>query len=342
MIFKMLRNRPVIAWALYDWANSAFATTVMAGFFPIFFKQYYAADLQMTQSSFYLGAVNTLASLAVFLSAPLLGILADQSFQKKRYLMIFTVIGSLATAGLFFVAKGSWAPAALLYFLGCIGFSLACNFYDSLLIDLVPAKLRHRASTLGYALGYLGGGLLFTANVLMVLKPRWFFLADSSAAIQWAFLSVGIWWLLFSLPLWRFVEEKATTKKSQRSSLRAALKQLLATFKKIRQYRTICFFLIGYWFYIDGVDTVIRMAADYGLALGFPRNTLITALLITQFIGLPATLIFGKIGDRLGAKKGILIALTVYILITVWAAFMTNEKEFYLLACLVLVVWHIE
>lgn len=329
-------------WALYDWANSAFATTVMAGFFPLFFKQYWAADLSVVDSTFWLGVGNSAASLLVLLAAPLLGALADVRGSHRRQLALFAGLGVLATAALFLVARGQWGMAIALYGLAIVGFSSANVFYDALLPSVARIDERHRVSAFGQALGYLGGGLLFLVNVAMTLKPAWFGLADASVAVRASFLSVAIWWALFSLPLLRGHAAPHTAAMATATAgaapfgqrVRRAFGDLLGTLREIRGHRNLWLFLLGYWLYIDGVATIIRMAVDYGMAIGLPANSLIVALLLVQFIGFPATLAFGRLGERIGPRRALLIALSVYLCATVAATFMSSTLEFYALACL--------
>jgi len=318
---------------MYDWANSAFATTVMAGFFPIFFKQYWAAGMPSSKSTFWLGVANGVSGLLVALMAPVLGAVADQGGGKKPLLAGFTVLGVAMTAGLYFVSQGQWAAAAMLYALAGIGFSAGNIFYDALLTDVSPSRLLDRISALGYGLGYLGGGLLFGLNVLATLHPSWFGLADRQAAVRASFASVAIWWALFSLPMMVWVRERqAVGLRFGRGLFRAALRQFSDTFRHIRSLRPVWMFLVAYWLYIDGVGTVIRMAVDYGLALGFDVHVLVSSLLITQFIAFPAAILFGRIGERFGAKSGILLAIAVYCGLCLWSVFMHEARDFYWLA----------
>lgn len=329
-------SRPVLAWALYDWANSAFATTVMAGFFPVFFKQYWSAGSEVTVSTFRLGLANALASLCLALAAPLLGAIADCSQGRKRFLAAFASLGVVTTAALVLVAQGAWPLAVLLYVLATIGFSGGNVFYDALLLGVAPPAQRDVVSALGFALGYLGGGLLLALNVAMTLSPQTFGLADASSAVRLSFASVALWWAVFALPLLRWVPEPpAVAALPLRRALRAGLRQLGATLRDLRHERPLLLFLLAYWLYIDGVDTVVRMAVDYGLSLGFASSHLIAALLITQFVGFPAALAFGVLGRTLGARTGILLGLAVYVGVCAWAYRMQRPAEFYLLAAAV-------
>ncbi len=326
-----MERRSRISWALYDWANSAFATTVMAGFFPVFFKEYWASELSATDSTFWLGMGNSIASVLMVLFAPLIGALADQGGNKKRFLLLFAFLGALMTSCLFVVSAGLWQVALAFYALGIIGFSGSIIPYDALLIDVAEEKALDKVSALGYAFGYLGGGLLFALNVLMVLKPEVFGLADAGQAVRISFLMVGLWWAVFSIPLVLFVHEQHP-RPASKHILRNALREIVENLREVRRFRMAALFLLSYWLYIDGVDTIVRMAVDYGLAIGFESSDLLTALLITQFVGFPAALLFGYIGTRHGPKRGIMIALGVYTLIVFWAWRMQSMWEFYSLA----------
>ena len=324
----------VIAWALYDWANSAFATTVIAGFFPLFFKLHWSAGADPTESTFRLGLANSVASIVIVLLAPVLGAIADRGGARKRFLLFFATMGIIMTGGLYLVEQGSWAVAMALYALGMIGFSGGNVFYDALIVEVADDAQVDFVSALGFAMGYLGGGLLFAFDVLMTLYPDSFGLADRSEAVRVAFLSVALWWALFSVPVFLLVPEPIRPRdgRSWTAAVRGGFAQLAATFAHLRQLRMTFLFLLAYWLYIDGVDTIVRMAVDYGITLGFDSNGLIVALLITQFVGFPAALAFGRLGQRWGAKRAILLAIGVYVLVVAWAYRMQQSWEFYGLA----------
>jgi UMF1 family MFS transporter len=328
-------SRELWAWALYDWGNSVFATTVMAGFFPVFFKQYWSAGTPATESTFQLGTANSVAALAVAVSAPVLGAIADKGGAKKRMLFAFAVLGALTTGLLFGVGKGEWQLAALCFAIANVGFSGSLIFYDSLLVAVARPEDSDWASSLGYSLGYLGGGLLFAIQVATVQFPTWFGLTDASQAVRFSFLQVALWWLLFSLPLMRYVPEPASRSLPPVKAIREGARQLRATLTRLAGMRAVWLFLLAYWLYIDGVNTVITMAVDYGLALGLKSGSLLLALLITQFVGFPATLIFASLGGRLGTKRAILLGIGVYVGVTVWGYAMTTEREFFVLAAVI-------
>jgi len=490
---SLIKNKAVFGWTMYDWANSAFATTVMAGFFPVFFKSYWSAGADVNQSTAMLGIANSIASLVVALLAPILGAIADQSNGKKRFLIFFAYLGVLMTGCLYMVQFGQWLLAVVLYVLGTVGFSGANIFYDSLLPDVADEKKIDYVSAKGFSLGYLGGGLLFLINVLWVLQPGLFgfrteetalvteklmkdaqvvrvaegadfkipgkkswgkavvtskftlpvlsltpiensmsndiwievefpaglntALLDKSVsfgeykngeielkssdlrkikvsnltrkiteageveftlenpirfrgfvdgmltgveglenhfgtvsvksdflppaveylAIRISFLSVALWWAIFTIPLIMYVQErkKSGVPETKVNYVSLGFKQLGHTFKKIKHMKVVFLFLAAYWLYIDGVDTIIRMAVDYGMSIGFPSDALIVALLITQFVGFPAALVFGKLGEKWDVKKSIYIAIAVYLFVTAWGVMMTKAIEFYVLAIVI-------
>ena len=320
-------------WAMYDWANSAFATTVMAGFFPVFFKDFWNTGVDPTTSTLRLGVANSLASFLIVILAPLLGAIADCMSRRKALLFSFAFLGVLMTGGLYLVDQGDWFLAAFLYVLALIGFSGSNIFYDSLLPFVSGKDELDQTSALGFSLGYLGGGLLLLLNVMMTLHPEWFGLADGTIAVRISFLMVAVWWLVFSLPLMLLVDEPEGGKSTLSVKvLRQGFARVRETLHEVRQLRNVWLFLIAYWLYIDGVDTIVRMAVDYGLSLGFDRNSLIVALLITQFTGFPSALAFGWFGGRYGPKAGIYTGLLIYIIVTFWASVMDSATEFYYLA----------
>ena len=331
-------NKSIYSWALYDWANSAYATTVMAGFFPLFFKAYYSADVDATVSTAQLGFANSLSSFLIVLIAPLLGAIADTASLKKRFLFIFAYLGILMAAALVFVGEGEWQMAAFIYVLGNIGFMGSNTFYDGLLPSVSNDKNVDFISGLGFALGYLGGGILFGVNVWMLQDFTFFGFENEAEAIKASFISVAVWWALFSLPLLLFVDEKREKRVNTTPLVMQGYLRLKNTFSKIKSLKGLLLFLIAYWLYIDGVDTIIRMAVDYGMALGFGTDTLILSLLIVQFVGFPATLLFAKLAEFWNTKKAIFLAIGIYFFITLWASVMDKEYEFYILAVMIALV----
>ncbi len=320
---------------MYDWANSAFATTVMAGFFPLFFKKHWAGELAISDSTFLLGNANAISSILVVILAPILGSIADRGGAKKRFLLFFATMGVVMSGSLYMVAQGEWAMALIVYILAVLGFSGSVVFYDALLVDVAQEKDFDMVSAIGFGFGYLGGGLLFAFNVLMTLYPHAFGLVDVSHAVRLSFLSVAIWWGVFSIPVMLFVKETRGNSIAGSSAVKGGFRQLLSTFKQLRKLKMTFLFLGAYWLYIDGVDTVVRMAVDYGLSIGLESSHLMIALLLTQFVGFPSALLFGKLGEKRGARQGILFAIFVYFIVIVWAYQMQQVWEFYTLAVII-------
>jgi UMF1 family MFS transporter len=329
----LIRNRPVFAWALYDWANSAFATTVMAGFFPLFFQKYWSVGVDPTDTTARLGFANAAAGIIIAALAPVLGAIADRGARRKQFMFAWTLLGVGASAALFFVGQGEWGWASVIFVLGVMGFNGGVVFNDALILDVAKPEELDRVSSFGYALGYLGGGVLFVINAVMYLKPAWFGLPDGATAVRVSFLTVAVWWLVFTIPLMRHVHEQHRGPAPPiGKAIAAGLRELRATISHARQHKVVVTFLIAYWFYIDGVNTIIKMAVDFGLAIGLDAGSLLIALLVTQFVAFPASLLFGWLGNRIGPKRGILIGLVVYAGITVYANFLDTTAEFFAMA----------
>jgi UMF1 family MFS transporter len=329
-------KKAVWGWAMYDWANSAFATTVIAGFFPVFFKQFWSANADSTISTARLGLANSAAGIIVALLAPVLGAIADRGTSKKKFLFFFAYMGVVMTSSLYMVSEGNWPMAVILYVIASVGFSGGNIFYDSLITGVASGKKLDFVSALGFSLGYLGGGILFAINVWMTLKPDFFGFADAGEAVRVSFITVGIWWALFTVPILVFVKEpESKNPVSGMAAIKAGFTQLNSTFQELRHLKTVFLFLAAYWLYIDGVDTIVRMAVDYGISIGFKSSDLILALLIVQFVGFPSAIAFGYLGGKIGAKRAIFIAIGVYLFVSVWGAFIQSKNDFYILAVII-------
>ena len=333
----MNRNRKKVwSWAFYDWANSAFSTTVMAGFFPIFFEKYWSNPDDVIQSTYQLGWANSLASIFIAAISPFLGAVADRGSAKKKFLFFFAYLGILMTGGLWMVGQGEWQMAIVFYVVASIGFLGGNIFYDSLLPSIATNDEVDYVSSLGFAVGYIGGGLLFLVNVLMYLYPEWFGIADGSTAIRLSFLSVAVWWAVFTIPILLFVPEpKNKNKVPLLFALKSGAKQLKETYNHIKELRVIGIFLLAYWFYIDGVDTIIRMAVKMGSSLGFEAGVLIGALLMVQFIAFPAALLYNQFAQKIGTKNAVFVAIGGYAGITFLGYFMVSTIHFYMLAAMI-------
>lgn len=322
----------MLSWALYDWANSAFALVVITAFVPVMLAGYWSGGAPSLLTTFRLGMANGIASIIVVVLAPLLGALTDRSGRRKLVLGLATAIGVLATAGLAIVGEGGWLPALALFAIASVGFFSANSLYDAMLIDVAAPGQYDRVSAWGYALGYLGGALLFLLGVAMLLDPDWFGLPGETTALQLSFLLVAAWWTVFSLPLLLFVRERSGDARLPEVAIAASFRQVIASLRALRGQRNLLFFLAAYWLYIDGVYTIIKMAVDYGLSQGLTARDVTTAILLTNFIGFPAAIAFGRIGEWIGPKRGIVIALLVYAVATAAAVFLTTAVEFYALA----------
>jgi UMF1 family MFS transporter len=331
---RILLRREVLAWALYDWGNSAFATTVMAGFFPVFYSAL-SDDLSAERAQFWFNIFLAASNLLVALSAPILGAIADRGGSRKRFLAFFAAVGILMSAALAWVHAGQWWVGLILYGLGTVGFSGANVFYDSMLVDVARRNEYDMVSALGYGAGYIGGGLLFALNVVMVQDPALFGLDSPSDAVKASFVSVALWWGLFALPLLGIVKETPTRHKAAPARMvREGLRQLAVTAQEIRSLKIVVLFLVAYWLYIDGLNTVIKTAVFFGdRILGLSEQALVTALLVTQFVAFPAALAFGWLGERIGPARAILIGLGVYVAALVYAwRWLIDEGDFYMLA----------
>lgn len=331
---RTLFDRRVLSWALYDWANSAFATTVMAGFFPVFYSAL-SADISTRDSQFWFNITLAFGSIIIAVAAPILGAIADRGGDRKKFLATFAMLGILMSVSLAWVQGGMWWIGLLLYGLGQIGFSGANVFYDSMIVDVSSDEDLDLVSGFGYALGYCGGGLLFLLNVLMVTRPELFGIADASTALSYSFISVGIWWAVFTIPLLLTVKEpRSSENPGVRQAITEGVAQLVETFHEIRSLRIVLLFLAGYWLYIDGVGTIIKVAVFFASrVLELPRESLITALLVTQFVAFPSALFFGWLGKKIGPKNGILIGLVVYTAAVLYAwRWLDSAADFYKLA----------
>ncbi|MBA2356672.1 MAG: MFS transporter [Acidobacteria bacterium] len=332
-------GRPELrAWAMYDWANSAFLTTIVAAVFPIYYNNVAARGMAPQDAAFRFSLATTAALVVSALLAPVLGAIADHRPAKKAFLGGFMLLGVIATALMALIEQGDWALALGLFMAGNIAASGSIAFYDSLLPHIAAPDELDRVSSSGFALGYLGGGLLLAINLAWILQPRLFGLPDAGVATRLAFFSVAVWWFAFSLPLFRRVPEPAIPgggEATLAAATRRALGDLRQTFARLRRYRQAFLMLLAFLIYNDGIGTIIRMASLYGAQLGIAEQHLIGALLLVQFVGVPCAFLFGWLAGRIGAKRSIFLALTVYAGISVLGYFMTSAVHFYALAILV-------
>lgn len=336
------RTREQRAWVLYDCANSAFFTTVVTAVFPVYFRNVAAAGRTDVLALF--GTLTSVALLTIALLGPWLGALADAGGHRKRFLAAFVVVGACATASLAFVGEGDWKLACALYALANIGVAGSLVFYDALLPTVAREDELDRVSSQGYAIGYLGGGVLLALNVAWIVRPDLFGLPAGTLPARLAFVSVAVWWVAFTIPLLVRVREPASTARDgssgsgasgvpRRSSARAAFAQLASTWREARRFRAAFLVLAAMLVYGDGINTIIRMAVVYGEELGLDQGGLILAVLLVQFVGVPCALVFGRLAGRIGAKRAILVGLGGYLVVTLFAATIETSRDFYVLAC---------
>ncbi len=323
------------AWCMYDWANSAFATTIMAALFPPFYRSMVtAAGVGEASATAYWAYTTSLALLLVALLAPVLGAISDYTGNKKRYIAFFAVLGIVGTGLFVFLGDDTYILGSILFIVGNVGFAGANVFYESLLPHIAKQDDMDQVSTRGYALGYVGGGILLVINVLWYMKPEWFFMPNVGFALRASFFSVAVWWALFSIPLFRGVPEPpvARTRQEGVNILRTGLGRLAHTFRQSRRYKQLTLFLVAFWLYNDGIGTIIKMATAYGDEIGIGLTDMTIALVITQFVGIPFSFGFGRLARRLGTKRSILLGLGVYVLISIAGYFMQTATHFYILA----------
>ena len=335
------RYRKIInSWAMYDWANSAFATTIMSAMFPPFYRSLAtAAGLREADATAAWAYTTSIALLLVAILAPILGAISDHTGGKKRYIAFFAGLGIVGTGLFVFLGDDTYLLGSILFIIGNVGFAGANIFYESLLPHIAKKGDIDQISTRGYALGYLGGGTLLIVNVLWVMKPELFFMPSVGFALRAAFFSVAVWWAVFSIPLFRNVPEPPVVQELEREResnvLQAGFGRLIRTFRQITRYKQLLIFLIAFWIYNDGIGTIIKMATAYGDEIGIGITEMTIALIMTQFVGIPFSFGFGWLAKRLGTKRSILLALGVYTLISIAGYFMTTATHFFILAFMV-------
>jgi UMF1 family MFS transporter len=341
-------GRPELrAWAMYDWAASAVQTTIMVAVFPIYFVKVAGGELPASSATQRLATVNTLALVIIALLSPILGAISDYRGIKKRLLAVFMLIGVAGVGGMFFIRRGEIDLASALFTVALVGATGSFVFYEALLPHLARPDEIDRVSSAGYAVGYIGGGLLLALNLAWIQKPAWFGLpsgpdlteAQATLPVRLAFISVAVWWLVFSLPLFRRVPEPPPRLEPDEhpgeSPIRVAFVRMTETFGELRGYRQAFVMLLAFLIYNDGIQTIIKMATAYGTEIGIGQSSLIGAILLVQFVGIPCSFLFGTLAGRIGVKRAIFLGLIAYTAISVLGYFMRNATHFYVLAGLV-------
>ena len=328
---KVTFNKQVRSWIAYDAGNSAFTTTVIAAFFPLFFTSYWAADIDEITSTKYYTAGLTIINLFILVGMPIIGAITDVKNLTKTFFSIFSFFGALIVCSFYFIDANSWIIALILYGISLFCFSAAIVLYDKILIFISDKSNVSKISGIGYSIGYLGGGMLFVLNSFMVLNPSFFGLEDNVSAIKWSFVTVGVWWILFTLPLIFNYEQQPI----EENKLRESFNQIYKTFKDISSRKNIVIFLVAFFLYIDGVHTIMTLAAIFGDGIGIGQESIITALILVQFIAAPCTYLWSIFSTKYGDKSTIYITIIIYIGVVIFSMFLTNATEFYILAALV-------
>jgi MFS transporter, UMF1 family len=348
LLARLGLDRPELrAWAMFDWATSAVQTTVMVAVFPIYFVKVAGAGLPEGGATQRLATANSIALVIIALLSPVLGAVSDYSASKKRFTAGFMILGAIATAALWTVHTGDIERASWLFVLVLVGAAGCFVFYESLLPHIAGPHEIDRVSTAGYALGYVGGGLLLALNLAWIQKPDWFGLpagpglseAQATLPARLAFVSVAIWWIVFSLPLFRTVPEPPARIESDerrgQNPVLVAFVRLFETFRELRGYRQAFLMLLAFLIYNDGIQTIIKMATAYGTEIGIGQSALIGAILVVQFVGIPCSFLFGMVAGRIGAKRALFLGLLAYTAISVLGYYMRTATHFYVLAGLV-------
>jgi MFS transporter, UMF1 family len=337
-----LHKRAIAAWTMYDWGNSAFATTIMAAVLPVYYSSVAAANLAPNVATAYWGFTSSFAALIAAIISPILGAVADFRGSKKRFLAIFMLIGVTATALLYFIQTGDWLLASIFFVFGNIGFAGSLVYYDALLPHVAKPEEMDQVSSRGYAMGYIGGGILLAINLFMIMfVPDLVPALDAGLMTRLSFVTVAIWWLVFTLPILLRVKEPPRRIEAHEvgfSPLKASFTRLYTTFKEIRKYRELSLGLLAFWVYSNGIGTIIVMATIYGAELGFSQTTLIGTLLMVQFLAAPFAFLFGWLSKKLGTKKSIYLSLCIYTLIAIAGYFLYHEWQFWALGAAVATV----
>ena len=330
---KTKLTKEVKAWISYDLGNSAFATTVLAAFFPIFYNQYWARELDSASSAEYLSWTLVISNLTLLFTAPLIGAITDIS-KSTKLMFVSMVSTSIVCVGLlFFLQVGSWMYALVFFGIANYFFSASNVLYDKILVQITSPDLFSKISGYGYAWGYFGGGLLFLINALMSLYPEMFGLESQADAIRWSFITVSVWWTIFLLPLSITYKERVVN--TSEKVIRDSFNNFIDTLKSVSKYKNAFIFLIAFFLYIDGVHTVIALASTFALNLGLDTSSIIIALILVQFVAFPSTLMWSLVAEKYGDKIVINITIIIYIILILYSLNLSNGFEFYTLAGLI-------
>jgi len=339
---EKLHKRAIRAWTMYDWGNSAFATTIMAAVLPVYYTSVAAAGLPANIATAYWGYTSSISALIAAIISPILGAVADFRGSKKKFLAIFMAIGVTGTALLYFIQSGDWLLASIFFLFGNVGFAGSLVYYDALLPHVAKPEEMDQVSSRGYAMGYIGGGLLLAINLVMIMVlPEIVPSIDAALMTRLSFVTVAIWWFVFTLPVLTRVKEPPRRIEAHEEGftpIKASFRRLYATFKEIRKYRDLSLGLLAFWVYANGIGTIIVMATAYGNELGFGQTTLIGTLLMVQFLAAPFAILFGWLSKKIGTKKSIYLSLSIYTVIAIAGYFLYQEWQFWVLGAAVATV----
>ena len=342
-----LHRKELRAWAMYDFGISGMQTIIMTAVFPIFFVKVAAANIDPDRAAAWWGYVNTIGAVLIAVLAPILGALADFKAAKKKFLFAFMLLGAGATAAMFFISRGDMVYASVAFIFSLAGATGSMTFYEALLPHIADESEMDRVSTAGYALGYVGGGLLLAVALLIIQKPGLVGLPhgdgltplQATLPVRLSFLAVAAWWIAFAIPVLRAVAEPPRVlepdEASRTAPIRASITRLGTTLRELRDYKQAFLMMLAFTIYNDGIQTIIKMASVYGTELRIDQGQLIAAILLVQFIGIPAAFVFGSIAGRLGAKRSIFIGLVVYTGICIFGYFLRTARDFWILAVVV-------
>ncbi|MET3193079.1 MFS transporter [Bacillus sp. OAE603] len=324
------------SWMLYDWANSAYSIIITTAVFPLFYKAAATkAGMSASDSTAYLGYTIAISTFILAMLGPILGTIADYKGFKKKFLTFFLTLGVSFTALLAFIPSDNWLLLLICYTIAAIGSAGANVFYDAFLVDVTTEKRMNRISARGFGLGYIGSTIPFLISIaIIILAQQEILPITTTTASQIAFLITAIWWGLFSIPILRIVHQIYFIEPEQKPIINS-FKRLGKTFKNIRQYRALFLFLLAYFFYIDGVGTIITMSTAYGSDLGISSTNLLIILFVTQAVAAPFSIFFGRLSEKFSGKKMLYVGIIVYIIICIYAFFLKTTIDFWILAMLV-------
>lgn len=333
-MFKL--NKIENSWVFYDWANSAYTLTITTAILPLYFKSVFQnAGGSAAVSTAYWGYANSIATLFLALLSPILGTIADYKGYKKKFFNLFFILGVVSTAMLALVPSASWMMLLILYIISAIGFSGSCVFYDAFLVDITTEERMDKVSTLGFALGYIGSTIPFIISMAIVVLAQFKKIPISvTGAQQISFVITSLWWVVFTIPMLKRVKQIHGIELESKPIIKS-FKRIAYTFKNIKQHKKVFMFLLAYFFYIDGVDTIIKMASSYGADLGIKPTTLLIVLLVTQFVAFPFAIIYGKLSERFKGKAMLYVGIIIYTVICIYAYFLKTSLDFWILAMLV-------